>query len=128
MELVGDSAFCGEFDHIVHHVSRSGHHETYVLVFLKHFRSGLDEILGSFLHRDSSEEGDHLLASRATWKFEQFLIQRDDGVVDRCHLVGVDAILLDDGPACEVRNADDMVRVLHTVFLDGEDGRVDVSA
>ena len=133
VEAVGDAATRGEFDHRLHHIARTGEAETDVAGAFEHEGGGFDEIFGAFLHGDAAEEGDHLLLSlggRATLRHDlaDVVGKGVDGVVHRHHFCRILPVVVDDGAACEFRNAHDAVGMIHTVALNGVDGGIDVAA
>ena len=62
MEAVGDVALCGKANHSVHHIAATGHDKADVLRAFQDLRCGFDKVLTAFLHRDTPEEGDDLVA------------------------------------------------------------------
>ena len=127
MELIGDTAFGYEIDHLVHLITRTGHDETNAVGLAQHACCGFDEVLRTFLHRDTTEESNEFVFPFRLGELFGML-QRLYGIMHRADLARVDSVFLDDGVAREVTYAHDMIRLFHTAFLDGEDGGVDVTA
>ena len=96
---------------------------------MKYLGGCLNKVLGTLLHGDTTQEGHHLagLAGRRL-QVKQFFIKGLNSVVYSRHLVGADAIFLDDSAPCEVAHGDDVVGVVHTVLLDAEHRWIDVAA
>ena len=121
MEAVGDVALCCEADHRIHHVAATSHDEADVLCALQDLRCGFDEVLTALLHRDTSEEGDDLVAdTSAVGECEDRGCQWRDRIVHGRDLGWILVILLDDGTAGEIADGDDVVSVVHPVHLDTE--------
>ena len=99
----------------------------------EHEGSGFYEILWTLLHGDASEEGDHLLFAlvvRLALVHNRLdvLGQRIDGIVHGDALRRVLMVVVDHRLAREFRHAHDAVGMVHTVFLDGIDRGVHLSA
>lgn len=56
MEAVGDPQLGHAPHHMVHQIARAGHDETHVRNPLQHLGRSLDEIIGTFLVGDASQE------------------------------------------------------------------------
>lgn len=133
MELVGYSTLCGKFDHVVHHVSRSGHAETDVVCAAQNECGGFHEILGAFLHGDASQESHHLFVvvlfcASFVYYFLNFGGQRIDGIVHRDTFRRILVIVVDDGLAGQLTDTHDAVCMVHSVFFDAVYGWVHISA
>ena len=61
------------------------------------------------------------------WDVQIFLRKRIDSIVHGKTLARILMILADDCLACKFRDAHDAISMIHTVFLDGIDGRVDLA-
>lgn len=60
METIGNASFSCQTDHLIHHITTTGHHKTYIPRTLQYHRSCLYKILRTFLHCNTSQEGNHL--------------------------------------------------------------------
>ena len=133
MEAVGNATLCGKVDHSFHHIARTREAETDVLCAFEHEGSGFHKVFGAFLHSDASEEGDHLLFAlvvRFALRHDGLNVfgQRIDSIVHSDALRRVLMVVIDDRLSREFRHAHDAVSVVHTVFLNGIDGGVHLSA
>ena len=101
METVGYAALGSEINHLIHHIARACHAETHVVSAVEYHVGCLNEILGTFLHRDTAEECYHLFFACVvgTWNVLIFLGQGIDRIVHGEALAGVLMILIDDGLA-----------------------------
>ena len=127
VELVGYAAFGYEVNHLRHLVAATGHDEAHSVCFAQHARCGFHEVLGTFLHRDTAEEGHQLVLAR---RFGELLrmSQRLHGIVHRAYLARVLTVFLNHRVTRQIAHAYDMVRFVHTAFLDGINGRIDITA
>ena len=127
MELVRNTAFGYEIDHLRHLVAASGHHESYAVGLAQYSCCGLYEILGTLLHSDSTQERDKLVFAL---RLRELLgmRQRLYGIMYRTYLARIDTIFLYNRPSCQVTYANDMICCVHTAFLYRINRRVDVAA
>ena len=95
-----------------------------------HHIGSLNEILRTFLHSDTAQEGDHLLlASMVRTRYVlKFLLEGIHGIVNRETLAGILMVVVDNSLTGELRNAHDAVGIVHTVLLDTIDGRIHLTA
>ena len=134
VEAVGNALARRHLDHIVHHVARTCHAEANVVGTLEHEGGCLNEVLGTFLHRDAAEEGNHfflapLMAFAALAHHLQNVVGKGvDGIVHRDALGGVLVVMVDDRLAREFGNAHDAIGVVHTVLLNAVDRGVHIAA
>ena len=130
VETVGDATLGSEINHCVHHIAAACHAEAHVACTLQHHVGSLNEVLWTFLHCDTSEEGYDLLLTCMVWARDvlQLLTQWVNGVVHCEALARILMILMDNGLTCEFRHAHDAVGVVHTVLLDGVNRGVHLTA
>ena len=96
--------------------------------FRQHLGRSLHEVLRTLLHRDSSQEGDHLVFHTLLVLDSQDLrAQRLHGVVHGCHLRRILMIFLDHRLTGQVRHRDDVIGIIHTILLDGIHIRIDIA-
>ena len=126
MEAVGNATLGSQIDHRIHHIARACHAETHVAGTMEHHVGCLDEILWTFLHGDTSKEGNHLLFSCMvrTWNILILLRQRINGVVHGEALTRVLMILVDHRLTSQLRHTHNTVGIVHSVLLNRVDGGV----
>ena len=129
METVGDATLCSEVNHLVHHVATASKAEADVTCTVEHHIGSLNKVLRTLLHGDTSEESHHLLLAGVvrTRNVLQFLLQWIDCVVHGEALTWVLVIVVDDRLTCQLGYTHDAVCVVHTVFLNAVDRRINLS-
>ena len=130
MEAGGNATLSSQLDHSVHHVARACHTEAYIVGAMKHHVGSLDEVLRTFLHGDTTQEGDHLLLASMVRTRNGLILfrQRINGVVHGEALTRILMVLVNDGLTCQLRHTHDTVGIVHTVLLDAIDGGVHLAA
>ena len=97
---------------------------------MKYHIGSLNEILRTFLHRDTTKEGNHLLLIRmvGTRDSLQFFLQWINGIVHGVALTRILMVLVDNRLTCQLRHAHNTIGIVHTIFLNGINGGVHLTA
>ena len=133
MKAVGDALGCCQFYHGVHHVAATCHTEANVPRTFDNELGCFDEILRTFLHRDSSEEGNHLLFSLSERDtlvndFLMMVAERIYRVVHGKTLPRILMIVVDDCLTRQLTNTHNAVSMVHSVLFDAVHGGIHVSS
>ena len=127
VELIRYAALCHEVNHFVHHIAATCHHEAHAICLCQYACCGLHEVLWTFLHGDTAEEGHQLVFALMLHELlgvSQWLY----GIVHGAHFVRGLTVFFNHGAACQFAHAHDVVCLVHTAFLDGIYGRIDIAA
>ena len=111
--------------HMVHHIARTGHDETYVGHALEHLGRSLDKVIGTLLIGDAAEERYDLVVDAALGGYA-LALGKAHGIVYRDNLVGRNAVAVDDDLAREVRHGNNLVGGHHARTLDGVGLGIDI--
>ena len=119
MKLVGDSPVGHQANHLIHHIAAARHYKTDVFRAFQHLCGGIHKKFGAFLHRNSTQKGNHLfLHARNAVDGFNFRAERIHGVVYGGNFPLRLVVVFDNGFAREVAYTDDMVAMVHSVFFD----------
>ena len=128
VETVGYAAAGCQTNHLFHHVATASHHKSHVVNFFEHHCGSFNKVFRTFLHGDAAQECYDFFFARSFFDFQVVVGQRFNSVVHCGHLVGRDAVFFDNCSAREVAHGDDVVGLIHAVFLDSEHNGVHVAA
>ena len=127
MKAIGNSPLGGQVYHSVHHIAAAGHYKSYIFSPLKYAVSRFHKVFGSFLHGNTSQEGDNLILTRFFYKtFHVF--EWLNSIVHRGYLTRVLMIFFNHYFPGQVAHCNDMVGYVHTGFFDIVHSRIYFSA
>ena len=116
MHFICNATFGSKIYHSLHHITTTSHHKTHVFGAFKHFCSSFHEIFRTFLHCNTTKEGNQFLFA---WSFHKLLhIWYWVYCIVYCsYLCRVLMIFFYHCAASKVAHANNMVGNIHTTFF-----------